>query len=142
MNVDDSTIEINSDTLRVKDAGITDAKISAVGVQKITSGAGNYLTYQPNGAACTDGQVLKWDNTNSRWDCDDDEDSSAGGADASSIRGETVKSTIATDTTTDGQVLTWSQTNSQWEVSTIDHDTLTNFVANEHIDHSLSLIHI
>ncbi|WP_374027567.1 tail fiber domain-containing protein [Bdellovibrio bacteriovorus] len=45
----------------------------------ITSGAGKYLTYRPNNTACTDGQVLKWVNANSRWECGTDTDTSSGG---------------------------------------------------------------
>lgn len=37
VNVDNSTIEINSDSLRVKDSGITSAKISSVDWSKITN---------------------------------------------------------------------------------------------------------
>lgn len=37
VNVDDSTIEISSDTLQVKDAGITRAKLEAVGQQQSSS---------------------------------------------------------------------------------------------------------
>lgn len=45
----------------------------------ITSVASKYLTYKPNNVACADGQVLKWDNTNSHWACANDSDSSASG---------------------------------------------------------------
>ena len=44
VNVDDSTIEINTDTLRVKDAGITAAKLAAaVAGDGLTGGAGSAL---------------------------------------------------------------------------------------------------
>jgi hypothetical protein len=44
VNVDDSTIEINSDTLRLKDAGITSAKLaSAVAGNGLSGGAGTAL---------------------------------------------------------------------------------------------------
>jgi hypothetical protein len=46
VNVDDSTIETNADTLRVKDAGITNAKIVSMVDTKLTT-------------ACTDGQILE-----------------------------------------------------------------------------------
>ncbi len=45
----------------------------------ITSLASKYLTYKPNNVACADGQVLKWDNSNSHWSCANDSDSSSGG---------------------------------------------------------------
>jgi hypothetical protein len=45
VNVDDSTIEINSDTLRLKDAGITSAKLaSAVAGNGLAGGAGTALS--------------------------------------------------------------------------------------------------
>lgn len=48
VNVDDSTIETDSDTLRVKDAGITAAKIaSAVAGDGLTGGAGSALAVDP-----------------------------------------------------------------------------------------------
>ncbi len=44
----------------------------AITADQITNGAGKYFGYSPNNVACTDGQVLKWDNTNSRWICGSD----------------------------------------------------------------------
>ncbi|MFV3408333.1 tail fiber domain-containing protein [Bdellovibrio bacteriovorus] len=58
-------------------AGRTGAVVLDAG--DITSGAGKYLTYRPNNTACTDGQVLKWINANSRWECANDTDTSSGG---------------------------------------------------------------
>lgn len=44
INVDNSTVEINTDTLRVKDAGVTEAKLSAsVAGAGLTGGAGSAL---------------------------------------------------------------------------------------------------
>lgn len=34
--------------------------------------SGRYLSYKPAGAACSNGQILSWDNTNSRWVCAND----------------------------------------------------------------------
>ncbi|XGC80312.1 tail fiber domain-containing protein [Bdellovibrio bacteriovorus] len=48
-------------------------------VGDIGSAATKYLTYRPNNVACTDGQVLKWVNANSRWECANDTDTSSGG---------------------------------------------------------------
>ena len=45
VNVDDSTIEISSDAIQVKDSGITDAKISGVAASKITG----TLTHESGG---------------------------------------------------------------------------------------------
>jgi len=50
VNVDDSTVEIATDTLRVKDAGITSAKLSAaVAGNGITGGAGSALSVNHDG---------------------------------------------------------------------------------------------
>ncbi|MBY0314700.1 MAG: hypothetical protein K2Q26_04230, partial [Bdellovibrionales bacterium] len=59
-------------TAKILDLNVTNAKISSVGVEKITSSVGQWLTYLPNGAACANGEVLKWDNSNSRWICGTD----------------------------------------------------------------------
>lgn len=64
-----SAFTAGSATATIQAGAVTDAKIASVGVDKIASGAGKYLTYNPNGVACASGQVLKWDSTNSRWDC-------------------------------------------------------------------------
>jgi hypothetical protein len=51
VNVDDSTIEINSDTLRLKDAGITSAKLaSAVAGSGLSGGAGTALAVNVDGS--------------------------------------------------------------------------------------------
>jgi hypothetical protein len=63
-----------------------DARISDVGVDKISSGASKYFTYAPNNVACANGEVLK--KTANGWECG--ADAGSGGADASSIRGATV----------------------------------------------------
>ncbi len=78
VNVDDTTVELNANALRVKDSGITSAKIAngtivnadigGVNISKINSAATEYFTYMPNGAECTDGYVLKWTSSN-RWEC-------------------------------------------------------------------------
>ena len=71
---------------------------------------------------CSNGQVLKADGSGG-FSCA--ADAGAGGADATSLRGESLDPSLATNTTTDGQILVWSQTNSRWEVGnkTIDTDT-------------------
>ncbi|AFY02863.1 putative cell wall surface anchor family protein [Bdellovibrio bacteriovorus str. Tiberius] len=48
-------------------------------VGDVGNGAGKYFVYRPNNTACTDGQVLKWINANSRWECANDTDTSSGG---------------------------------------------------------------
>lgn len=77
VNVDNSTIEINANNLRVKDAGITDAKIVGMSVDKITSAATKYFTYMPNNSQCGSNEVLKWDDTNDRWICGADNNTDA-----------------------------------------------------------------
>ncbi|MBX3039244.1 MAG: hypothetical protein KF789_00885 [Bdellovibrionaceae bacterium] len=54
-------------TADLANLAVTDAKIAGVAVNKVTSGAGLYLTYAPNGANCVDGQVLK--KTANGWEC-------------------------------------------------------------------------
>jgi hypothetical protein len=72
---DDSTVGINgSSQLEVKDGGITNAKIVGMTADKVTSAAGKYLSYMPSGTECADGEVLKWDATNDRWECGTDID--------------------------------------------------------------------
>ncbi|MBY0317001.1 MAG: DUF1566 domain-containing protein [Bdellovibrionales bacterium] len=77
INVDDSTIEISTNTVRVKDSGITNAKINSVGVSKITSAATEYFSYMPAGTECLTNEVLKWDAASDRWICGADNNSGA-----------------------------------------------------------------
>ncbi|MCC6137310.1 MAG: hypothetical protein IT287_01660, partial [Bdellovibrionaceae bacterium] len=72
INVDNSTIEIATNTVQVKDGGITNSKINSVSVAKITSGAGDYFSYMPAGAECATGEILKWNAASDRWLCDTD----------------------------------------------------------------------
>ena len=48
---------------------VSNTEISDVNVGKIANNAGEYFVYRPNNVACADGQVMQWDNTNSRWVC-------------------------------------------------------------------------
>lgn len=67
-----STTMIAADAITsalIAPGAVDNSDISTLSVNKLTSGAGVYLSYTPNGVACTDGQVLKWNNTNTRWDC-------------------------------------------------------------------------
>lgn len=70
--VDNSTVEIVSNLVQVKDGGITNAKIANVNITKLTSGAGDYFSYMPAGTECNTGEVLKWNATSNRWLCDTD----------------------------------------------------------------------
>ncbi|MBX3040161.1 MAG: hypothetical protein KF789_05555, partial [Bdellovibrionaceae bacterium] len=62
-NITDGSIA----TADLADGAVTSDKIAGLAVNKITSGAGLYLTYAPNGANCSDGQVLK--KTANGWEC-------------------------------------------------------------------------
>lgn len=70
------------DAAKITTGQFADARISDLGVDKITSGAGKYFTYAPNNVACNNGEVLK--KTANGWECG--VDSGAGGSDAISIR--------------------------------------------------------
>ncbi|MGZ3782143.1 MAG: beta strand repeat-containing protein [Pseudobdellovibrionaceae bacterium] len=62
-------------TVKISSLAVTDAKINDVGVDKITNGASKYFAYKPNNSACSNGQILSWDNANSRWVCANDANS-------------------------------------------------------------------
>lgn len=58
VNVDDSTIEIATDTLQVKDAGITDAKIATgIDAAKLADGSVSNAEYQYIGGLTSDAQT-------------------------------------------------------------------------------------
>ena len=69
INTDNSSVEISTNTLQVKDAGITNAKIVSVGVAKVTSAAAEYFSYMPAGTECSPNNTLIWDAVNDRWVC-------------------------------------------------------------------------
>jgi hypothetical protein len=69
-DVTSSGFSAGSATTTIANGAITDAKVSGVGADKITSAAGKYFTYAPNGAACSTGQVMKWNGT--QWNCGTD----------------------------------------------------------------------
>lgn len=84
-------------TAKIGNTQVTSDKISSVAVNKISSGSGLYLTYQPGGVACASGEILKYNGTN--WIC---------GTDASASLG---------DGTSSGQVPQWTGTT--WAPSTV-----------------------
>ncbi|MBY0315091.1 MAG: hypothetical protein K2Q26_06205, partial [Bdellovibrionales bacterium] len=61
-------------TGKILNGAVTNAKITSIGVEKLISSTGNYLTYAPNGIVCTNNQVLKWSTVDLRWDCANDID--------------------------------------------------------------------
>ncbi|KYG66603.1 hypothetical protein AZI86_06040 [Bdellovibrio bacteriovorus] len=76
-----TSAKILDGTIATADIGngqVTDAKIASLSIDKITSGSGKYLSYLPNNAACADGEVLKWNNSNSRWICGTDNEGAGG----------------------------------------------------------------
>lgn len=46
---------------------VLDSHLTNVSINKLASGAGQYLTYTPGGTACANNQILRWDLTN--WVC-------------------------------------------------------------------------
>ncbi|TNF26330.1 MAG: hypothetical protein EP319_14100, partial [Deltaproteobacteria bacterium] len=95
VNVDGTTIETNADTLRVKDGGITDAKISGVGVQKVVSSAGNYFTYAPNNVPCAQDQFMVL-NASGQWVCGLAKVNSLGDLDARNFKNVYLERTLPT----------------------------------------------
>ncbi|MGZ3770725.1 MAG: beta strand repeat-containing protein, partial [Bdellovibrio sp.] len=69
------TLWVNStnNTLRFWDGSqaltVMSGNSVAITPDQITNAAGKYFSYKPNGVACSDQQILTWDNTNSRWIC-------------------------------------------------------------------------
>ncbi|HRO67768.1 MAG TPA: hypothetical protein PL182_09420, partial [Pseudobdellovibrionaceae bacterium] len=82
-------------TPKLQDGAVTSQKIASLAVNKITSGAGLYLTYAPNGAACANGETLK--KTANGWECGTD--NNAGGT-VTSVTSANTDLSIADTTTT------------------------------------------
>lgn len=64
------------DSNKIADGTITNVDVagSGISVDKIANAIGAYLAYQPNNTPCANGQVLKWNNGSSRWECGTDND--------------------------------------------------------------------
>ncbi|MGE0630996.1 MAG: hypothetical protein AB7O96_01220 [Pseudobdellovibrionaceae bacterium] len=118
-------------------------------VGDIGNAASKYLGYKPNNTACTDGQVLKWDNTNSYWICGADSGGSTSvtgpitnsGTASSPVIGVSVGTSTGTvaagddsrfgnalqlqgynvdsGSPSDGQVLSWNNGASKWEAQNL-----------------------
>ncbi len=54
----------------------------AIGIDQLVSGAGKYFSYAPNNVACANGEILKWNNASTRWECGAD---SNGGGDITDV---------------------------------------------------------
>ena len=137
VNVDDSTIETNSDTLRVKDSGITLAKMADIADDRIlgrydegSSGAPIALTASTvraflnvaDGATANTGDITGVTITTD----------SGGGSAASDTGGSADFSILGSNgvgVTNSGTTITAVAVPGE-----IDHDSLNNFVTNEHID--------
>lgn len=85
-------------TSHLADLAVTDQKIAGMSVDKVASASGKYLTYKPNNAPCADGGVLKWNNTDGRWDCGVDA-GSAGTLASITVNAPLAKSGTASDPT-------------------------------------------
>lgn len=53
--------------------------ITGLDVSQVTNGSGKYFNYKPNDTACSNGQILEYDATNSRWICANDDTGTGGG---------------------------------------------------------------
>jgi len=148
VNVDDSSIEINADTLRVKASGVTNAMLNgsiandkltnssvAIGSQTITLGAAatTELTGLTNISATTGSFVLQLFESSSTIITSGSNIFGDKANDTQRITGSVLLtgSFIATapGATINGDAIVTGS-------AQIDHDTTTNFVANEHIDHT------
>ena len=135
VSVDDSTIEINSDSLRVKDSGVTLAKLANLADMKVLGNVSG------SAAAPAAVSILDEDAMGSN--------SATALATQQSIKAyvdSQVQPTLTTeqvqdivggmvDDTETGISVTYDDTNGNLEF-VVDHDAASNFVANEHIDHT------
>jgi hypothetical protein len=72
LTVSQGTVSLPADTIdsaEITDGTIVDADVANISISKLISAVGAYFTYKPNNVACAEGELLRWDNTNGRWDC-------------------------------------------------------------------------
>ena len=100
--------------------------------------SGNYLDYRPNNTACTNGQILSYNTTNSRWQCGTDSQGVSGTGVTNSLTKWTLSGAVVVLTgattlfesgnyldyrpnntaCTNGQILSYNTTNSRWQCGT------------------------
>ncbi|MBT3983372.1 MAG: hypothetical protein HOE90_18605, partial [Bacteriovoracaceae bacterium] len=134
VNVDGATMEVNADAIRVKDGGITNAKLSTGSVGSLKINNGSILDIDINAGAAinwgkiskvgstvdhiadvdtttvapTNGQVLKWNNGASKWEPANDSDT--GLALGTSIEtGEITNGTIANVDINAAAAIAWTK---------------------------------
>ncbi len=59
----------NAPVTSESDPTVTASVKDGVDFSELLNGVGLYMGYKPNNAACSDADLLSWDNTNSRWIC-------------------------------------------------------------------------
>ena len=139
VNVDDSTIETNADTLRVKDSGITNDKLTnssvAIGDQTITLGAAatTELTGLTNISADTGSFVLQLFESSSTIITSGSNIFGDKSNDTQQFTGSILQTGSFIG---EGPGATYNNAAIVTGSAQINHDSTTGFVANEHIDHS------
>lgn len=95
----------------------TGASLTAIDIAQVVSGSGKYFNYKPNDVACSNGQILEYDSTNSRWVCANDDLGSGGSGGNGEVviiandlapTGTTLNETINFTTTTTGNYLLYA----------------------------------
>ena len=136
LNVDDSTLEINTDTARLKDGGITNSKINSsaqISHTKLNLSGSNLVS----GSTQIDYSQLSGIDANIISASSDTSEVNMiinGGSISAELIGGVVSSSLQISLYND--FLEKNGMNVFSASSQIDHDSTTNFVANEHIDHS------
>ncbi|MBY0315826.1 MAG: tail fiber domain-containing protein, partial [Bdellovibrionales bacterium] len=115
-------------TADIGNAQVTDAKIATMSVNKLTSAATQYFTYAPNGAACSNGQVLK--KTANGWEC---------GTDATGTEADTLATVTARGATTSAPTVFSGTLNANSNVY-INNNSPTIYL--QDTDHRSGMIHM
>lgn len=116
----------------------------------VVNAAGKYLNYKPNNAACADTDLLKWDDTNSRWVCQPQASLTASNSanftgslvgDVTGTQGATVVATVGTSTAANvhaAELLANAATSANTNSAIVKRDSSGNFAASN-ITHNLSI---